>query len=171
MSQPPIPPPPPEQPPFHSPYPRANVAQYGSATKLRLLKEAYYQIYWLVAGTLGVGIPLRFLEFAGGSMDDSTALAVVGGGFILLLVVNFVIAFFPAKKVVTATGKSTAYAVMLAFFSALLSPCCLGLVGCIVVQQAVTNEVKNYGMKGGFMGLKKQDFEDRIRALEAMGRP
>lgn len=70
-----------------------------------------------------------------------------------------------------ATGKSTGYAVILALVSAVFSGCCLGLVSCMIIQQAVTNEAKNYGMKGGFIGLKKQDFEDRIRALEAMGRP
>ena len=171
MSEPPIPPPPSEQPPIHSPYPRGNVTQYGSATNLRLLKEAYFQIYWMVAGTVGIGIPIQLLQFGGEGMNESTVLALFFAGLVLMFAVNFTIAFFAARKVVKATGKSTGYAVMLAFFSMLLSPCCLGLIGCIVIQQAVTIEVKRYGMRVSFLGgLKKRDFDEKIQALEAMGR-
>jgi len=61
---------------------------------------------------------------------------------------------------------------MLSFFSMLLSPCGFGLLGCAVVQQAIANELKKYGIKVGFMGLKKAQIEEKIALMESdQGKP
>lgn len=156
-----------------NPYPRGQMPNYGSATKLRMLRDAYYGIYWLIAGTVGtwvvpqVGIEL--LAMMGEASEDLVLVLFAMSG-VLMLVVNFFIAFKFAKLVAQAKERSVGYAVGLAVGSALLSPCCLGLVGCMVIQQAVTNEVKIYGMKGGFLGIRKHDFDAQIEALERAGR-
>ena len=154
-----------------NPYPRGHVPNYGSAAKLRMLRDAYYGIYWMVAGSAGLGILGQIaFEFVPAETFDSV-IAIVIGLNVLVIVVNFFIALKYANLVREAKDQGSGYAVMLAVGSALLSPCCFGLVGCIVIQQAVANEGKKYGIENKFLGMKKADFDRQIEMLERSGRP
>lgn len=157
-----------------NPYPRGPIIQGGSASQLRKLRDAYYGIYWIIAGTVVTWIlPQVLIEVLVGTDGENADLgiAIIGGAGLLMLIVNFFIAFRYARMVAQAKSKPTGYAVALSLGTAVLSPCCFGLVGCIVIQQAVANEVKKYGIENKFLGMKKADFDRVIEALERSGRP
>jgi len=163
--------PPPQQ---FVPYPRGG--NYGSVDALRQLGAAYFGVYWLVAGTMFLGFGTQgastVVALAAHNESDPTALGVSLGGYGLMFIVNFCIAYKYASLVASATNRSTGYAIMLSFFAMLFSPCCFGLLGCAVVQQAVANELKKYDLKVGFLGLKKSQIEEKIALMESdQGKP
>lgn len=147
-------------------YPRSE--GYDDPVKLAHLKKAYYDVYWVIAGVLVFGLGTRLLGIALGTSGGSEVIAALFalGGLFVMYVVNFVIGYRCAVLIAEAKGKSAGYAVGIGLLTSLLSTCFCGLGGVAVIQTIVQNEVKNYGIQGGFLGLKKSYFDAKIAQLQ-----
>jgi len=160
-------------PPEFVPYPRGD--QYGSAEKLRLLQKAYYGAYWIVASTLGTAFLAGIAAFVVGFVTRDANSPVLGLvvvlAYVAIFAVNFVIGFKYGRLVAEAKDREAGYAVILGIFASLLSPCCIGAVGSAVIQQAVANELKKYGLKVGFLGLRKEEVEAKIASYSQYQQP
>jgi hypothetical protein len=152
---------------IQSNYPRQIETQ--DVKKLRLLLDAYFGIYWIVASTIAAYFLLPFvvgLILAAMRYDVERSMdSVYVIDFIAMVVANGFISFREASKVAEAKGKAAWYAVLLTFGSVLLSPCCAGLGGCVVIQQACSNEFVRYGIRTRAFGVRKADVEAKIRQL------
>lgn len=150
-------------------YPRGQ--SYGSGEALRDVAKAYFGGYWIVGYTLLIGVLGAVAGFMIGFMtrDPNTPLlgSLVFGIYAVLFIGNFLVAFRFTKLLARAKNKERSYAVLLAIGACLLSPCIFGLAGAAVVQQAAANELKKYGLRAGFMGVRKQDVEALAAQLDA----
>lgn len=81
------------------------------------------------------------------------------------LVVNFGIAQGITRVIADCRGGKKGEALWVATVAALGSLLCFGIVGTVVIQAAVTREVRKYGIKPRFFGVAKQDFVAKIAEL------
>ncbi|MBS1716008.1 MAG: hypothetical protein JST30_16905 [Armatimonadetes bacterium] len=151
-------------------YPRDD--GFDDPEKLRALMTAYFRSWWMVLGFFVFGIGVRGLGVLLAVSDAQADLGavLVMGGLFLMFAANFFIAFQCARMIAEAKGKSSVYVVGTALATSLVSPCFCGLGGVAVIQTIVQSEAKKYGLKGGFLGISKRSFEQRISELEAQTR-
>jgi len=156
-----------QQPPTYAHYPRPGSQQ--DPDKLMLLYKAYTGIYWLILSTIGIAIVTNVVAYAiviGGGRDNVPLAGMVNLACLgALFVGNFFVCYKYAKMLGEAKSKDAGYALGVALLATLFSPCCIGIGGCVVIQQIASNEFKLYGIPAGFMGVKKADIEAKVAAL------
>lgn len=146
-------------------YPREGPT--GSYQQLKDLTDGYY------------GLNNAFLV--------NVVLAVAGNGYfrtvgadsplvlnLAFLAVVAIVVFFatlgPNKKLGAGLGWSPSGPALASVLVALNSALCCGIIGYIVLQSMAMKRIRDYGLKGGFFGLKKKDVQARLDALQA-GQP
>ena len=81
------------------------------------------------------------------------------------LAVNFGIAQGITRVIADCRGGKKGEAIWVATVAAFGSLLCFGFIGTVVIQAAVTREVRKYGIKPRFFGIAKQDFAAKIEEL------
>ncbi len=155
-------PPPSGPPPNYAAYPRD--AGYGTAAQLRLLADGYFGLNKIFVINIVLVFALRFSIL---SIQGPSVLAVAGIGLVIIgLVVGF--GTYPYNKKIGeganwGQGMPLVASILMGFNSAL----CCGIIGYIVVQMLAAQEIKKYGIKTGFFGLKKSEIEAKISQLQS----
>jgi hypothetical protein len=171
MDEQPEQPPQPEQ-PFAQPppaadysghYPRYEAAAYGTPERLQALADGYFGLNWVFLLNVVMAISTRAIPAV--APDADLALPLLLGAYgAIFLVVAF--ATFPFnRKIATGKGWDTSAAVLASFLMGLNSALCCGIIGYVVMQSIAAGEMKRYGLKSGFFGLRKADVERRIAEL------
>lgn len=144
----------PPQQPFAA-YPRAS---FGSSEKLQALADGYFGLN----AAFVVGLVSAFLLKLAGLAKQPVVVWIA-----LLLHIAFVGYYtgIRVKRIGFGAGwpdSKTTLAVGLMYLNTL----CCGIVGFIVMQQIAGNHIKAYGIKSGFLGLKKKDINAMIARLK-----
>jgi hypothetical protein len=138
-------------------YPRPGLDSYGSAAKLKALADCYFGMTQVFVLTAVLNISLRVVAIA----------VSLTAYFVLMLLALVVIVGFSWTKVDRlAFGmdweKSKTIGVkalmILNFF-------CCAIVGMFWLQSIAGQEMKKYGLRGGFFGFKKRIVNERISQL------
>jgi hypothetical protein len=164
-----------QEPPKYIAYPRPQLQL--DPKKLEMLRDAYYGSSWLMAATLSLALIVQgtglMLMRSGGDVAQALGTAIIVGAALPIFAVDLLIAYRYASMVAKATEKGTGYAVCLALGAAALSPCCCGILGCMVIQHRVLSEYKRYGIEVSFFGgVKRAVIQAKIDQLkEAQAAP
>lgn len=164
-----------QDPPQYVGYPRPQLQLDPS--KLEMLRDAYYGSSWLMAATLGLAVIVQgaglLLLRSGGDVAQALGTVILVGAVLPIFAVDLLVAFRYSSMVARATDKGTGYAVCLALGAAVLSPCCCGILGCMVIRHSVPQEYKRYGIEVSFFGgVKKAVIQAKIDQLkEAQAAP
>jgi hypothetical protein len=154
-------------PPFQgqSPYPRdaVNVPPGGSAEKLEALGAGYHGLTWVFAGNIVVAVIINgIIQTTGDDLGSSILIL----GLVVLLGVGVAIATFPQnKKIGFGLDWQSSGAIIASVLMGLNSALCCGIIGYIVMQQLASNRMKQYGLRTGFLGVKKSDIAARVAEL------
>jgi hypothetical protein len=159
--------PPEGQPPHYAAYPRSTPGPYGTPDKLRALSEGYFGLN-LIFG-LNIALALGTMAIPA-PKDLATLLAVaVGVRVVIALVIGF--ATYPHnKKIGYGANWSSYWPAVASILIALNSALCCGIIGYVVMQQLASNEMRKYGLKVGFGGIRKKDVELKIAEMESHSR-
>ncbi len=153
----------------------ARGANYGSSDKLQALSDGYFGMNWVFLANVVIVVASR----VGGalligpdesSIDPATALVFFFGTFAVLFLVVSIATFPFNKKIGVGRGWSPFGAVFASFLLGLNSALCCGVIGYVVMQMIASTEMKKYGIKTTFFGLKKKVIKariDEIRQFEA----
>lgn len=154
--------------PAYVPYARFGAAAYGSPEQLRALYAGYnglslvflanVLLLFVISGLIGLSI-----ESFG--RTDLAVLVSYLLGFSLLALIVGTLSFFqcvkigygklwPKWKVYLASGLIGVQAFL-----------CCGIIGYAIVQQIAYSEMKRYGLKPGFMGVRKADMEQKVQQM------
>lgn len=157
-------PPPPQE---FVPYPRG---PGGSADDLRKAFKAYQGATFIMLGTLLFGIGGNLITAILTRGDENAPFVLYFPlliGLALMFVFNFVIAYRSLTLLAEVKGKATGYVVGMSCLTSVVSPCCFGAIGAIIVQQEAVKEISKYGLKASFLGVKKSEVEAKIQELES----
>lgn len=169
---PPNPEPTPEAPPpQYAAYPRGEgIPMNGSAEKLQALADGYFGLNTVFIINIVLAIGTRALTAA----PVATMEEVIGRFAIVVLAMLAIIGFltYPHnKKIAFGKNWSNGAAILASVLMGLNSALCCGIIGYVVMQTIAMGEIKNYGLKGGFLGLKKKDIQARIDQIRAQQPP
>ncbi|MCA0361817.1 MAG: hypothetical protein LCH41_12295 [Armatimonadetes bacterium] len=154
-------------PPFQgqSPYPRdqVNVPPGGSAEKLEALGSGYHGLNLVFVGNIVVALGINL--FARSTEGDLGAGVIILGLF-ALMGVGVAFATFPQnKKIGFGLDWQPSGAIIASILMGLNSALCCGVIGYVVMQQLAGNRMKQYGLRTGFLGVKKADIAARVSEL------
>lgn len=86
---------------------------------------------------------------------------------IMFLAITFL--SLPAnRKIGFGKGWGPSGPLLASILMGLNSALCCGIIGYVVVQQIAYTEMKRYGITPTFMGIRRQQVEERIREMQAM---
>jgi len=168
-------PPPPGQPPADPPpqyaaYPRgAGAGQYGTADKLQALSDGYFGLNIIFLINIVLSLGSRFSGVT--AKTPSEALGILAG---YALVVGLVVGFgsyHNNKKIAFGADWKPGMAVLASVLMALNSVFCCGIIGYVIVQNLAFQEMKKYGLKGGFFGVKKSEIAAKVAEMRATPQP
>ena len=159
-----------ETPPDYSGhYPRDQGSQFGSAEKLRALSEGYFGLNWVFLLNVVMALAARGIGLVATTPETAMVLLLCAFGAIFLVIA---FATYPYnKKIAFGKGWEPSMAILASILMGLNSALCCGIIGYVVMQQIAYAEMKKYGLKGGFFGLRKKDIEQRIAELQQMPAP
>lgn len=146
-------------------------AYYGSVDKLWALYQGYNRltIVFLINIILAIAINVATGGLATLSPDSPAGAwsAYVIGIGVMFLAITFLT--LPANRLI-GFGKDwgPSGSLLASVLMGLNSALCCGIIGYAVVQQIAYSEMKRYGVKPGFMGIRRQQVEERIREMQAM---
>jgi hypothetical protein len=147
-------------------YPRGNdpLPRYSSHEKLQALMDGYYGLNWAFLAMVGFAL-LAVISLVAGR--GTTAGVVLYVAFLVLALVAMGVVSYPYnKKLGFGLGwkESTPLwvSIGLSIGSCVISP----IVVLIVVQLIAMGEIKNYGVKKGFFGVRKKDIKAKIEELK-----
>ena len=147
-----------EVPPPYASYPR-NTASYGSAAQLQSLYEAYSKYSWLFAANIVISLVI----FGGlGATRNGTA---VLAGYVIVPLILGALSYPLNKKLGYGASWSSGQVILATVLMGLNSVCC-GIVGFVVVQQIAANHMKPYGLKSGFLGIKRRDVQAKLAEMQ-----
>ena len=166
-------PPPPQAgtpaPDYTKAYFRPSDIPYGSAEKLQALADGYFGLnkVFLVNVLLAIGLRVMLAVV---TEPASALIAVVGALVVLLLAITFLT--LPCnKKIAFGKGWPESSAILASILMGFNSALCCGIIGYVVMQQIAASEMKNYGLRTGFLGIKKKDIAAKVEALRNSPRP
>jgi hypothetical protein len=154
-------------PPVFAQYPRGSGAPpHGTPEKLEALMEGYYGLNWAFLAYVGLAIVAIIVLAV--SEGDPTGLVL----FFVLLAGSFALMGFLAHRCNKKIGyglnwkESTPMWVTLGlvFGSCLFSP----VIVFIIIQLIAMAEIKNYGVKSSFLGVRKKDIVAKIAEMRSM---
>lgn len=126
------------------------------------LQRAYLRATWLIPSTLACGLLWMLFvpvtTYSPRTLWDLVALACT-------LALNFGISQRLTRVLADCRGGKRGEALWVATVAALGSLLCFGIMGTVVIQAAVTREVRKYGITPRFFGIAKQDFAAKIEEL------
>lgn len=154
-------------PPFQgqSPYPRdqVNVPLGGSAEKLESLGSGYHGLNMVFVGNIIVAMAINALAQTSG---DSLGAATIVLGLLVALGIGVAFATYPQnKKIGFGLGWQPSGAIIASILMGLNSALCCGVIGYVVMQQLAGNRMKQYGLRTGFLGVKKADIAASVSEL------
>ena len=149
-------------PPQFVAYPRGTgPEQYGSADKLEALSDGYFNLNWVFVATIAMSLIARAII----ATSPEAIWLVIGGLFLAEVAITYPF----NKKIGFGKGWSDASVIVASLIMGLNVFCC-GIVGFIVMQQIAYGEMKKYGLKSSFLGLKKKTVRaaiERLRQVES----
>lgn len=123
----------------------------------------------MFALNLALSLGSRALPIA--SDDPATRLGIVAAW---LLGVGLVVGFatYPQnKKIGYGCGWAPSWPVVASVLMGLNSALCCGIIGYIVMQQFAAQEMKKYGLKTGFGGVRKREVVALVAELHRVAQP
>ena len=157
---------PPEPPPQYVAYPRAQIAPYGSAERLKALFDGYSYLNRIFILNVALAIASRALGETAGTPEIWLMIVAVQ-----VLVMGLVIGFatYPGnKKIAFGAGWPPGLGVLASVLMGLNSALCCGIIGYVVMQQIAINHMKRYGLKTAFLGgIKRPQVELAVAQLRA----
>jgi hypothetical protein len=129
---------------------------YGSAHQMKLLGEAYFELSNVFAINIVMALVARVVSAAAGVPGIIIALLALFG-------VVTALTLKPNRKIGEALGWTENGPMIASVLMGLNSALCCGAVGYIVVQGKASRELRNYGIRPGFLGINKKEF---YRALD-----
>jgi hypothetical protein len=139
----------------------------GSYQQLKDLTDGYF-------GLNNAFLINLLLSLAGNAYFRTAGAGADLGLNLAFLAVVAVVVFFatlgPNKRLGAGLGWSPSGPTLASVLVALNSALCCGIIGYIVLQSMAMKRIRDYGLKGGFFGLKKKDVEARLAQLET-GQP
>lgn len=144
-----------DTPPIEAAYPRPE-PHSGSAAHLQDLSEGYFGL----AKAFYLVILENFLQRQ--LPDDTLAIVCVVGGIVIGL-------FSHPKHVQIGKGAewSSGRAIAASVFMGVMAGLGLGVFSVIVMLTIAANNMKRFGIKGGFFGLRRSDVAPILRDLRA----
>lgn len=133
------------------------------ADKLQALANGYFGLNLVFV--LNIVLALGLNALVGLSRSGEIAfLALVGGAVFVFLVIAG--CTFPYnRKIAFGMGWAPGIAVLASLLMGLNSALCCGIIGYVVMQQIAFVEIKKYGVRKGFFGVRKGDVAARISEL------
>ena len=118
---------------------------------MKLLGEGYFELSNVFAINIVMALVARVLIAAGGVPGLIIAILALLGGITALTLK-------PNRKIGEALGWTENGPMIASVLMGLNSALCCGIVGYIVVQGKASKELRNYGIKPGFLGINKKQF-------------
>ena len=134
----------------------------GSPEQALALADAYagFQALCLVNMVLSV-MMWAFIALTDGRNID----AVLVAGSILIALVTGYMSYRPARSYNNGLNRPPGRAIATCIVLALQSWLCFGMFGYAVVSNRVAEELKKYGVKIGFLGVRKQDMQQLLHRM------
>ena len=153
-----VPPPEGSSPPRYVAYPRSS-DQYGSADRLQALGEGYYGLNWVFLINILASLVVYLFARLGWTGYFASLFVEVVLITVLIYRQNLKIAF--------GKGWSQSVGGVVSLLMGLSSALCCGIFGYIIMQQIASSEMKRYGLKSGFLGVKRRNWQAAVEALRA----
>ncbi|MGV3613757.1 MAG: hypothetical protein ACO1SV_00360 [Fimbriimonas sp.] len=151
-------------PPNYVAYPRPDHSGgEGSAARLEALGKGYFGLNWAFLANIVLAIGMQALSF------------VWEWGWLVAIPVVFTVVVLLTlprnKEIGFGMGWKPSSAIVASVLMGLNSVLCCGIIGYIVMQNIAASEMKRkYGLRGGFLGIKKATVAEavaRLRQAEA----
>jgi hypothetical protein len=128
--------------------------------------EGYYALNWVFLANV---LLLLFIWFGIGMVAVSGAEPAVAylGGLLVLATSIAILSYSHNLKIATAKGWGKSAAIGASVGMGLTAWLCCGAIGCSVMQNIALSELKRYGIRGGFLGIKRQAVEAKIAEMQA----
>lgn len=137
--------------------------------RLQALMEGYYGLSWSFLATVltVIAVVALGLTVAGPDSRNDDLGALFG---VLVFVAPVVVAGATSyrcnKKIAFGAGWSNGTAILASVLIG-VGAVCYGIVGFIVMQTIALGQIKKFGVRGGFLGVRKKDIKARIEQLRA----
>lgn len=161
-------PPEPGPPPQYVAYPRGP-ERYGAADRLQALSDGYFALNWVFALNLALWLGGQLIPYA--EVEPATRLTIFAAWLLTLgLVVGF--ATYPQnKKIGYGRGWAPVWPAVASVLMGLNSALCCGIIGYVVMQQLAALEMKKYGLKTGFGGIRKSQVAAVVAEMQRPPQP
>jgi ABC-type cobalt transport system substrate-binding protein len=159
----------PATPDYSGYYPRGPAPSPLEAEKLKALADGYFGLNWVFLANVLLAIAIR-LVLVPLSEPGIALFALLGALGTLFLVVAF-LTFPHNKKIAFGKGWDPSAALIASCLMGLNSALCCGIIGYVVMQQIASTEMKKYGIRTAFLGVRKKEVEARIRELSGPPHP
>lgn len=141
-------------------YPRASNYYPGSVEQLEALFQAYNGLS-LVFGvnvllSLGLNFVIREYSFV-----------ILIGMVLGFTVVIGALSLPQTRKLAFGKGWAPKMAILASGLLGLNSALCCGIIGYVVLQQIASSEIKRYGVRSGFLGVRKKDVQAKVAEMRS----
>lgn len=132
--------------------------------KLQALADGYFGLNTVFIINIAIALASRLFA---GLLETTETAAIAAITMIILLFAAISALTYPKNKLIgygldwKPSGPLVASLLM-----GLNSALCCGVIGYIVVQNMAYNEMKKYGVKKGFFGVRKKDVDAQIVAMK-----
>lgn len=160
---------PPEQgpPPQYVAYPRGP-GVYGTPEKLRAVAAGYFGLNYVFGINVALVMVSRVVQIAVIRGDDPVeSIGIIIGTLAVTGAAAGACSYPYLKKIGFGCGWAAYWAPLTAVFIGLQAWLCCGAIGYVVVQQIAAQELKKYGLKTGFGGIKKKEVERVAASMES----
>jgi hypothetical protein len=153
----------PQLPDYTKAYFRPSDLPYGTPEKLQALADGYFGLSWAFVANIVLAIAARALleAFAQGS-NFIVALAMALPGMFCAV---FLVTLPLNRKIALGMGWQPSSGFLASFLMGLNSALCCGVVGYIVMQMIAAAEMKRYGLRSGFLGIRKAHVRQKLEEM------
>jgi hypothetical protein len=150
-------------------YHRPGQSPYGSAERLQALADGYFGLNIVFLVNVALALASRGVQL---TISDLRIALFTFVGFLAGTMVVVSLLTYPCnRRIGIGKGWPEYGAVLASGLMGLNSALCCGVIGYLVMQQIASNEMKRYGLRSGFFGIRKKDVRAKVEQLRSQAAP
>ena len=139
----------------------------GNPEMLLALKDSYFGFQWVFLGNVVILMGMSFgVAFLAQLMGLPVSLVYIVSYGATAILIGF-LSLKPAGQYAIGLGREPSSRYITALVLALQSWFCCGIVGYAILQNRALTEMKKYGIRAGFLGVKSKDVEAVVAQMRA----
>jgi len=150
-------------PPGFAEYPRGG--WQPSYQELKDLSDGYFGLSRAFIINVVLALGVRLAGTANPRLEED--LGLISVTVLVIAVIVFFATLGPNRKLGAGLGWKPSGPILASVLVGLNSALCCGIIGYLVLQGMAMKRIKQYGIKTGLFGLRKQDIQARLEELRA----